>query len=75
MTQNNKKEDHNNKLHQDFLAEKARKLHKDWMDLGRSGDEKYFGYLNKNSMSLMLIATLFFVILGDVILINNYIHR
>ena len=63
------------KLEESYLIKKATEIKKDWMETGRNPDKKYFGYLNKNTLSIILIITLILVIVGDAFLIHNFLAR
>ena len=60
-----------NNLERDFLIKESKKVYKAWMETGKSQNKKYFGYLSKNAMSVILILILVLVIVGDVLLITK----
>ena len=64
-----------NKEKHNFLVEKAKISHKEWMTTGRNLDKKYFGYLNKKSMSVILVLILILVAVGDFLLIFNLFSK
>ena len=64
-----------NKTKHNFLVEQAKISHKEWMTTGRNSDKKYFGYLNKKSMSVILVSILILVAVGDFLLIFNLFSK
>lgn len=64
-----------NNLERDFLIKESKKVYpalKVWMETGGGQNKKYFGYLSKNEMSVILILILVLVIVGDVLLLLNF---
>ena len=63
------------KLEHAFLLQKTKEIQKDWMATGINNNKKYFGYLNKKTMSFILIIMLILIIIGDVLLVTHLFFR